>query len=532
MTPFKLQVLKSVFIHASNLGLQRRVWSRTLLFQVFLFPLPAPAIPRATIGIVGRVKAWVKSKNNDGKYIRLRTAWRLAKSIYRHYPKERFLSGVTVGLKTRIGKWKLLKFPPWFTQGRFYVCVVNNALKSRHVVKLPRGNTSFSRDLIERLKTAEEYESYSSVLTALKKDPWLQHHSVKVWNVQRDGGYCSEYCDGINLAEYRDQFLRADPLSKQQRRGLLEAIGGLLTDLRGYYKDHGKLIGDWQLHNMLYLPEAQTIVNVDAEGFFSYSGGQWECNLSFVEDNLRSLAQLISLKDSPERNTAMILDIFRQLDVVRHSGEQYSATFFVAGYHSLNLKGTEFRGQRSCAQRIAQIPYDFRNKRVMDLGCNVGGMLHALSGVIKKGYGFDFNSNCINAAQLIKKFNRADNIEFYTFDLDQQDLSLLHAYLNREKVDICFLLSVCLWLRNWPAVIRAAAQSADALVFEANGTSEEQSAQVEMLHQCYSDIALVSDSSTDDPSMTFRKLYLCSGSRWLAADSSSNRVEKVEFASV
>src|SRR4029077_16412856 len=168
------------------------------------------------------------------------------------------------------------------------------------------------------------------------------------------------------------------------------------------------------------------------------------------------------------------LDVFRALDEVRHGGSQYSGLNFVAGYHTIELKGKRFRGQRDCAERLAKVPFDFNNKVVLDLGCNVGGMLHCLSNTIRKGYGFDFNPNCVNAAQLIKSFNGTSNLEFFTLDLDRQPAVLLRSMLLHEKVDICFLLSMCRWLNNWRELIAEASGISQTLLFESNGCADQQ----------------------------------------------------------
>ena len=149
----------------------------------------------------------------------------------------------------------------------------------------------------------------------------------------------------------------------------------------------------------------------------------------------------------------------------------------------------------------------------MDLGCNAGGMLHAISGQIGKGYGFDFNPNCINAAQLIKTLNQTGNLEFYVFDLDKQSLSLLSAFLFGQRVDICFLLSVCMWIERWREVVRLAAKISDCMLFESNGSVEQQKSQVELLESLYQRMEVISESSKDDFSCNSRTLYFCSSPR-------------------
>jgi SAM-dependent methyltransferase len=201
------------------------------------------------------------------------------------------------------------------------------------------------------------------------------------------------------------------------------------------------------------------------------------------------------------------------LTEVRLGDKAYRGQGFLVGYQTLELNGKLFRGQRECSERLKKVPYDFDGKVVVDLGCNCGGMLHALSKTIKKGYGFDVDPKCISAAQAINVLNHTANLEFFTFDLDRDELSLLPCFLLHEKADICFLLSVCIWLKKWRMVVKQAATLADVLLYEANGTAEQQEEQVNELRRYFNKISLISDESLDDPTHHERKLYLCIDSK-------------------
>ncbi len=160
---------------------------------------------------------------------------------------------------------------------------------------------------------------------------------------------------------------------------------------------------------------------------------------------------------------------------------------------------------------MKKVPYDFKDKVVLDIGCNVGGMLHSLSDKIGIGIGLDYDYRLINAANAIKTLNSSNNLSFYMFDLENEDLNLINNYVlsNREKVDICFLLSICMWIKNWKEVIKFISTISDNLLFETNGTEKQQAEQIEELKKYYKNIQLIEKVSNDDPGQPYRMLVLC-----------------------
>jgi hypothetical protein len=413
------------------------------------------------------------------------------------------------------GAWTRFSFPRSMLQRIFHVCLENTPAGKR-VVKLPRGDNWYSVNLIKSVRGVGAFQDYRTTLTGIKKDRWLGEHAVEVLDVRKDGGYDSEYIEGFNLAHLRDVLFDPEAMPEHLRGRLANAINELLDHLRSYDTERGRLIGDWALHNLMFSPDKAAVLNVDAEGFFSFKSASVENDLALIEASLQDLLQFLGLLESRSPEDKRIVAVLRVLDEVRRSGKAYSGQDFLVGYHSLELRGRRFRGQRECAERLAQIPFDFKGKVVVDLGCNCGGMLHALSKDIKKGYGFDYNPKCIAAAEAIKVLNQTDNLEFFAFDLDRDDLATIPNFLGQDKVDICFLLSVCMWLKRWQEVVHHAASLAGTLLFESNGSIEQQDEQMALLRNYFAQIQLISASSSDDPMQTARKLYLCTGNRSFA----------------
>ena len=198
------------------------------------------------------------------------------------------------------------------------------------------------------------------------------------------------------------------------------------------------------------------------------------------------------------------------LNIVKRSrdpNESYGGIKFPYGYHSLNLRGVKFVGQRNNYSRLENVSFDFKNKTVLDIGCNSGGVLHSLHCSIKYGIGVDINKNYINIANLIKDYNNINNLHFYTFDIENQELENLKDFILTDKVDICFFLSMSKWIRNWTEVVNFCYSLCPTLLFESNG--ENQNNQERIVRNIYSDVTLIKDESLDGKSQKKRKLFLC-----------------------
>jgi SAM-dependent methyltransferase len=192
------------------------------------------------------------------------------------------------------------------------------------------------------------------------------------------------------------------------------------------------------------------------------------------------------------------------------SDAQYSAESYESGYHSIELDDCTFSGQRTPKIRLDAVPFQFDGATVLDIGCNQGGMLIALSDKIRHGVGIDYDSRVVNTANRIKSYKQLGNIDFYVFNLETESLSVIDNFLKSQVVDIVFLLSVCMWIQNWRQVIDKARALSANLLFESNGTHEQQRDQEHYLRNVYRNVSLIRDSSPDDSLQQFRKLFLCS----------------------
>jgi 2-polyprenyl-3-methyl-5-hydroxy-6-metoxy-1,4-benzoquinol methylase len=210
------------------------------------------------------------------------------------------------------------------------------------------------------------------------------------------------------------------------------------------------------------------------------------------------------------------IQIGNLLNYTKTSGSVYSAYGYPAGYHTLDINGRRFQGQRKPAERLKPVPVQFEGKTVLDIGCNQGGMLFELSGP-KWAVGIDYDPRMINAANRIKSVKNLTNVAFYVFDLEKDPLDLIEDFLPEPTVDVVFLLAVCAWLANWREVIRWCAEISSSMLYETTGRTEFQERQLMYLRELYhGDVAVLAKRSDDDPGQKNRRLVYCGGGSGVA----------------
>lgn len=204
-----------------------------------------------------------------------------------------------------------------------------------------------------------------------------------------------------------------------------------------------------------------------------------------------------------------ISKIIELLDYTKEKNA-YSGKKFEAGYQSHKIGDKVLIGQRDMSKRFEKIPYDFTNKTVLDIGTNQGGMLFPIADKIKYGIGIDYNPKLVNVANRLKSISNVTNVDFYVFDLDKEQHSMINNFLRTDKVDICFFLSMCRWVKMWRNVLDYIYKISDALLFETNGSEDLRAQELEYLNKKYKRVILLSRQSDDDkiPNKT-RALYIC-----------------------
>jgi len=200
------------------------------------------------------------------------------------------------------------------------------------------------------------------------------------------------------------------------------------------------------------------------------------------------------------------------LNLINHSNKTkiaYDGKLYKCGYYTIDLDDQTYEGQRNNNIRFKNIPFDFNNKTILDLGCHIGATLQHFAVQIKYGIGIDKNSNYINIANTISNFKKTPNISFYTFDLETEELQFINNFFLNSNIDICFMLSICNWIHNWKKVIDFCYNNSKHLLFESNGKELKQREQIQYLKSKYKSTQIINDKSLDDPRQHNRKLIIC-----------------------
>ena len=176
---------------------------------------------------------------------------------------------------------------------------------------------------------------------------------------------------------------------------------------------------------------------------------------------------------------------------------------YESGYHTLKVGDVTLKGQRNSRERLGNVNYDFTDKRVLDLGCNKGGMLFEIQDRIRYGVGIDRDSSLINCCNVLKCHDESGNLNFYTHDLDKMNVLNLNWY---GPFDVAFMLSMSRWIKKWETYVNWIGIHCDACLFETNGSNQEE--QYRALTQHY-DVEVVNEQSLDDERNHDRRLLLC-----------------------
>jgi SAM-dependent methyltransferase len=233
---------------------------------------------------------------------------------------------------------------------------------------------------------------------------------------------------------------------------------------------------------------------------------------SFIRLNKDKLVDVKRNELSDESFEGIEMEARKVINLLRYtkkSGSAYNANEFEIGYHSVQLGDLFLKGQRNPGERLATLDFDFTGKKVIDLGCNQGGMLREIADKTAYGLGVDYDSRMINVANRIKRFNGIKNLDYYVLDLDNEDINLIKDFSSEDSFDIVFMLSIAVWVSKWKELVQFANSIAPYILFETNGTSEQQTDQIEYLKKTYSIVKLISERSEDDPGQKMRQLFIC-----------------------
>jgi hypothetical protein len=139
-------------------------------------------------------------------------------------------------------------------------------------------------------------------------------------------------------------------------------------------------------------------------------------------------------------------------------------------YHTMYLNGKEYKGMRNPLNRINRIDFIPESCSMLDLGCNVGGMIWPYRFYFYQAVGVDHNEQLVNFCRDVSRIYGIENkTRFLKCDLDKSMRDL--DYLG--KFDVIFLLALTQHLKNWKDVIRWAHDHSDLLIIEYNGQPKQ-----------------------------------------------------------
>jgi len=167
------------------------------------------------------------------------------------------------------------------------------------------------------------------------------------------------------------------------------------------------------------------------------------------------------------------------------------------GYHSYNIDDINIVGQRTPKNRIFDMSkfIDFKNKKVLDLGCNVGAMLHHLEN-IERGIGLDYDGQCVETANNISKILGKNNLLFKKHDFDIDTFDELSEKIEFNP-DIIFILSLGSWVKKWRELYEFCTKYNSIIVLEINNEIEGKE-QIEFFKHLNYTVELIIDNSLDD----------------------------------
>lgn len=136
-----------------------------------------------------------------------------------------------------------------------------------YIYKYLKTDNEVGEKLLKRLKKTKQLEIFKYLIENLYLNTLIGNHVVKGTCLANRGDYMSPLIIGPRLSDKH----RLMSLSNNTLVELIIAIGILTQSLTQYYVDKGYIIGDWTLHNIIFNLKTGQLVNIDLEGFYTYS---------------------------------------------------------------------------------------------------------------------------------------------------------------------------------------------------------------------------------------------------------------------
>jgi len=167
------------------------------------------------------------------------------------------------------------------------VGVYHITISHNKVYKYLKRDNEVGDKLYNRLKKSKHVSSFKYLIEKLYLNVIIGKHIVSGICLGVRGDYVSPLIHGITLAENG----KIDILDSTHLVELIISIGLLTKSLTQYYKIKGYIIGDWTLHNIIFSIKTGTLINIDLEGFYTYSPYGLELSWNSGENNYSVIKQ-------------------------------------------------------------------------------------------------------------------------------------------------------------------------------------------------------------------------------------------------
>lgn len=163
-------------------------------------------------------------------------------------------------------------------------------------------------------------------------------------------------------------------------------------------------------------------------------------------------------------------------------------------YNSIDLphiKVDSSEAQRNCSLRFETLGIersDIEGKRLLDLGCNIGGMIfEAQRRRPAESIGVEYDAEKVEAARMIAAFNGLNNVKFLKADIDR----LVSEELG-EPFGIVFCFAIEAHVKNKQHLFQLLAEvTSEKLFFEGNSSTNIDESIAKLLEAGFQDVQML-----------------------------------------
>ncbi|MCM3574706.1 hypothetical protein M3172_16030 [Mesobacillus subterraneus] len=224
-------------------------------------------------------KLWLQVIKTKDKY--QFQHWKILNKIYFYY-------------LIKVKKYEEIKFEKKIVNGMFKIFINR---QNYTVVKVIKKDNTNSYSFYKKMKSKKYFMDYLQVIENACNIPIIGEHATKVVKVFRNGGYIAPYIHGENLQVIKLKLISGEFFLEPKEWGsFFNAIDTLYVNLERYHNKYNNITGDWMLYNLMYDLKSKSIINIDLEGFYTWSGNQRPNDIVRIKKDLDNIKNLITDK--------------------------------------------------------------------------------------------------------------------------------------------------------------------------------------------------------------------------------------------